>query len=98
MLAVCSSHTLRAIQNKEFAEALLELNKDFEVLKRHPSRGSNKYVAGITAHNIAVLYVLSDQNDMALPLFTQALSLKRAAFGETHPYVAVSTQCKHVDE
>jgi tetratricopeptide (TPR) repeat protein len=77
-------------QNKEFDEALKELQKDFEHQKNHPLRGSNKYMAGITGHNMAILYALSDQSDQALSLFRQALSLKRTAFGDDHPIVAVS--------
>mmetsp|Transcript_959 Transcript_959/g.1571 ORF Transcript_959/g.1571 Transcript_959/m.1571 type:complete len:331 (-) Transcript_959:127-1119(-) len=76
------------IKNKEFDAALNDLYKEYEAQKKHPNRGSNKYLAGITGHNIAVLYVLSDQSEMALPLFRQAMALKRAAFGEDHPEVA----------
>jgi hypothetical protein len=77
-------------QKKEFAAALRDLSKDYEHQKNHSTQGSNKYMAGITGHNIAVLHVLSDQSDKALPLFRQAVELKRVAFGPEHPEVAVS--------
>jgi hypothetical protein len=51
-------------------------------------------MAGITGHNIAVLYVLSDQSDKALPLFRQAVKLKQIAFGAGHPEVAVSLKAR----
>jgi hypothetical protein len=51
-------------------------------------------MAGITGHNIAVLHILSDQSDKALPLFRQAVTLKRVAFGPDHPEVAVSSTRK----
>lgn len=76
------------IKKKEFAAALSDLYKDYEHQKNHPTRGSNQYMAGITGHNIAVLHILSDQSDKALPLFRQAVTLKRVAFGPDHPEVA----------
>jgi hypothetical protein len=45
---------------------------------------------GITAHNMGVIYVLAGRDHLALPLFEEALALKRKAFGHEHPEVAVS--------
>ena len=44
---------------------------------------------GITAHNIAVIHVVLNQEDEAIVMFQQALVAKRMAFGERHPEVAV---------
>ena len=86
------THTHAKSQKKDFDAALQDLCKDYEYQKNHPTRGGNKFMAGISGHNIAVLYVLSDQTDQALPLFLQAATLKRAAFGSDHPEVAVSKE------
>jgi hypothetical protein len=45
---------------------------------------------GITAHNIAVILVLAGRDDQAMPLFEEAVAMKRSAFGPDHPEVAVS--------
>ena len=45
---------------------------------------------GITAHNMAVVCVLAGREQMALPLFEEAVAAKREAFGCEHPEVAVS--------
>lgn len=83
-----------AIQAKKYEQAIGDLYRIYETQKRNPDRQNNKYLVGITAHNIAVIYVLANRDDKALPIFRQAVALKRAAFGENHPQVAVSmTSC-----
>jgi hypothetical protein len=54
-----------------------------------PNQGDNRYLAGVTVHNMAVVNVLAGRDDVALPLFQEAAKLKRRAFGEKHPEVAV---------
>lgn len=84
------ARTINSIKGQEFDVALKELGKDLENQKKHPNRGTNKYLMGISAHNIGVIYVLAGKDDQALPLFRQALTMKKAAFGEHHPEVALS--------
>jgi hypothetical protein len=81
-------------QRKEFGGALEDFNKDFEKQKAHINRGINRYMVGITAHNIAVILVLAGRDDKAFPLFEEAVNLKRHAFGPEHPEVAVSAFVK----
>lgn len=64
--------------------------KDLEREKAHPNRNNNKYLAGITCHNMAVVYLFAGQSEKAFGLFEQAVALKRASFGNTHPEVATS--------
>lgn len=45
---------------------------------------------GITAHNMGVISVLAGRDQLALPLFEEAIAVKRKAFGREHPEVAVS--------
>lgn len=47
-------------------------------------------MAAITAHNLGVLHVLAGQDDLALPLFEEAIDRKRQEFGADHPEVAIS--------
>jgi len=58
--------------------------------KAHPNRGMNKYMAGITAHNLAVVEVLSGRDQGAISQFEEAIALKEAAFGPDHVEVALS--------
>jgi hypothetical protein len=48
-------------------------------------------MAGISAHNMGVVCVLAGKEDLAMSIFQDAIELKRAAFGEEHPEVAVSS-------
>lgn len=66
-----------------------DFTKVYKQQKAHPARGINKYLMGITAHNIAVIHVVLNQEDEAIVMFQQALVAKRMAFGERHPEVAV---------
>lgn len=59
----------------------------------YPNRNNNKYMAGITTHNMAVVCVLAGQDNLAVSLFQEAVNLKRDAFGEEHLEVAVSKVC-----
>jgi hypothetical protein len=54
-----------------------------------PNQGENKYLAGVTVHNMAVVNALAGRDDVALPLFQEAAKLKRRTFGKEHPEVAV---------
>jgi hypothetical protein len=47
-------------------------------------------MSGITAHNMGVVCVLAGRDQLALPLFEEAVAVKREAFGREHPEVAVS--------
>mmetsp|Transcript_28113 Transcript_28113/g.43100 ORF Transcript_28113/g.43100 Transcript_28113/m.43100 type:complete len:433 (-) Transcript_28113:99-1397(-) len=75
---------------KKFDSAIEEFNRELNVQMARPNRGNNKYLAGITAHNIAVMHVLSGNCDQALDMYRQAAQLKESAFGKDHPRVALS--------
>mmetsp|Transcript_3737 Transcript_3737/g.4308 ORF Transcript_3737/g.4308 Transcript_3737/m.4308 type:complete len:333 (+) Transcript_3737:82-1080(+) len=80
--------TINYIKDKEFGAAVKELNIAYKQQKKFLNRNSNRLIAGITGHNVAVLYVLSHKPSEALALFREALTLKSNAFGEDHPEVA----------
>jgi tetratricopeptide (TPR) repeat protein len=83
-------HRIKFVESRQFGAALDAFKKDYEKEKAHPRRNSNNYLTGISAHNIAVVYMFAGQADQALALFTEAVALKRAAFGDEHPQVATS--------
>jgi tetratricopeptide (TPR) repeat protein len=67
-----------------------ELTSQLRSQKRHPNTGFNKYLAGITAHNLGVLAVLTGKPDDAVSYFREAICLKEGAFGRSDPEVALS--------
>ena len=77
-------------QSRQFGAALVAFEDDFDREKAHPARSNNKYLAGITCHNMAVVYLFAGQSEKALGLFEQAVALKRASFGSNHIQVANS--------
>lgn len=77
-------------QARQFGAALASFEQDLERQKAHPNRHNNAYLAGITAHNMAVVYLFAGQSEKALVLFEEAVELKRASFGSMHPHVANS--------
>lgn len=84
-------HVYFGFQERNYGVAFQEFKKAYETQKKYPNRNNNKYMAGITAHNMGVVSVLAGHEDMAMSIFQDAISLKRAAFGEEHPEVAVSS-------
>jgi tetratricopeptide (TPR) repeat protein len=56
----------------------------------HPTRGNNKYLAGITAHNLGVVNVLAGRPDEAITYFREAINMKTIGFGKNNPEVALS--------
>lgn len=77
-------------QARQFGAALASFEKDYERQKAHPKRSNNEYLVGITAHNMAVVYLFAGQSEKAFELFEDAVALKRASFGNDHPQLAVS--------
>lgn len=69
---------------------IIELSLQLTTQKAHLNRGNNKYLAGITAHNLAVVHVLAGETLGVVELFQEAISLKEAAFGSHHFEVALS--------
>ena len=53
-------------------------------------KGNNRLLEGITLHNIGVAYLLSGKFEQAFPFFEESVLVKKAAFGDGHPEVAVS--------
>jgi tetratricopeptide (TPR) repeat protein len=82
--------SLASHQNKEFASITEDLIKTLAAQKAHPHRGNNRYLCGITAHNLGVIRVLAGADDEAAHIFRQAITLKSTSFGPEHPEVALS--------
>lgn len=78
------------VQSKNFEETLKDLRKAYDQQKRRPTTDCNNYMMGITKHNMGVVCVLAGRDHHALPLFEEAVALKREAFGQENPEVAVS--------
>ena len=78
-------------KTKKFDAALADFQSEYELQKRRQARGNNMFLMGITAHNMGVVNVLAGREGSALPLFQEALEVKRRTFGRSHPEVAVST-------
>ena len=69
---------------------MIDLSVQLTTQKAHFNRGNNKYLAGITAHNLAVVHVLAGETQGVIDLFREAITLKEAAFGADHFEVALS--------
>jgi Flp pilus assembly protein TadD len=80
-------------QSRKFEEALSDFRKAYDVQKRRPAKNNNNFMLGITAHNMGVVCVIAGRDHHALPLFEEAVALKREAFGLEHPEVAVRFYC-----
>jgi tetratricopeptide (TPR) repeat protein len=84
------------VNQQDYSRALRQLQHTYEVQKTNVHRGNNKYLVGITAHNIGVIQVLlnnpSDDTSTTLiiPWFQDAIHYKENAFGLHHPEVALS--------
>lgn len=64
--------------------------KEYDHQKRRPVLNCNTSLLGITAHNIGVVCVLAGKDGESLQYFREAIDLKKEAFGEDHPEVAIS--------
>jgi tetratricopeptide (TPR) repeat protein len=69
---------------------MIALSLQLTTQKAQLTRGNNRYLAGITAHNLAVVKVLAGESEGVLSLFEEAISLKESAFGSHHFEVALS--------
>jgi tetratricopeptide (TPR) repeat protein len=76
---------------------MIQLSLQLTTQKANLNRGNNKFLAGITAHNLGVVKVLAaaghhdeDMNGEIIAIFQEAIALKEAAFGTDHPEVALS--------
>ena len=77
-------------QKKDWPALKIDLSVQLTSQKANFHRGNNKYLAGITAHNLAVVHVLAGETEGVIELFKEAISLKEAAFGSHHFEVALS--------
>jgi hypothetical protein len=67
---------VQTIQRKEFHALINDLSDQFAAQKAHMHLGNNQYLAGITAHNLAVVRVLAgEDDDSVVELFRQASTL-----------------------
>jgi tetratricopeptide (TPR) repeat protein len=74
---------------------MIQLSLQLTAQKAHLHRGNNKFLAGITAHNLGVVKVLAghdhdENNGDVIAIFQEAIALKESAFGTDHPEVATS--------
>ena len=82
---------VRHIRAGEYDKAIGQLEEVVRDQKRHLNKGDNKYLLGITLHNLGVVRLLEGGNDqMAIELFGEAAEAKKQAFGSEHPIVAES--------
>jgi len=58
--------------------------------RKRPEKNNNRFLLGITAHNMGVVSILMGRDYEALPYLEEAVALKRDAFGASHPELAVS--------
>jgi tetratricopeptide (TPR) repeat protein len=70
--------------------AMKIFKRDYESQKKGPTVNHNASLLGITAHNLGVVCILAGRDGEAKPFFREAVDMKKAAFGEDHPEVAVS--------
>ena len=82
---------VRHIRAGEYDKAIDQLEEVVKDQKRHMNKGDNKYLLGITLHNLGVVRLLKGSNDqLAIELFGEAAEAKKKAFGPQHPVVAES--------
>ena len=82
---------LRHIRAGEYGLAISQLEEVVQDQKRHMGKNDNKYLLGITLHNLGVVRLLEGSNDQqAVELFNEAAETKKEAFGPEHPIVAES--------
>lgn len=82
--------TIAMIKERDFANAMKIFTRDYESQKRRPAVNGNVSLLGITAHNMGVVCILAGRDGESISYFREAVDLKKAAFGEEHPEVAVS--------
>ena len=80
------------MQNKNYDAAGDEFAKLLQNQTNNPRRSANNFLAGINAHNLGVLAVLSGRFEEALQRFHQAVDWKRKSFGAQHTQVALSLE------
>lgn len=78
------------LQHNEFQLLKDEYKILLKEQKANPNTHHNKYLAGITAHNLGVLAVLTNCPIDAVSYFRDAICLKEAAFGRHGQEVALS--------
>ena len=82
---------IQHIRAGEYDKAMGQQQEIIKDQKRHMSRGDNKYLLGISLHNLGVVRLLEGSNDVeAIELFREAAAAKKEAFGPEHPTVAES--------
>ncbi|GKY95719.1 hypothetical protein MPSEU_000532700 [Mayamaea pseudoterrestris] len=89
-LSVTLAEIVEHTKNKRYKVLLEKFAGDLGVQMARPNRGNNKYLAGITAHNLGVVSILAGRPDDAITYFRKAIHLKTVAFGENNPEVALS--------
>eukprot|EP00522_Entomoneis_paludosa_P008244 CAMPEP_0172455502 /NCGR_PEP_ID=MMETSP1065-20121228/12098_1 /TAXON_ID=265537 /ORGANISM="Amphiprora paludosa, Strain CCMP125" /LENGTH=406 /DNA_ID=CAMNT_0013207963 /DNA_START=161 /DNA_END=1381 /DNA_ORIENTATION=+ len=76
---------VQQIENQDYRAAKLQLSLQFTSQKQHLPRGNHLYLAGITAHNLAVVKMLcrdiDDDDESIIHLLEQAIYYKEQAFG-----------------
>jgi tetratricopeptide (TPR) repeat protein len=82
---------MQPFKGRNYEEAAMQLESSLALQVTNLTNGNNAYLAGITAHNLGVLRVLTGRDEEAERFFREAVSLKEAAFGQhQHHEVALS--------
>eukprot|EP00934_Nitzschia_sp_Nitz4_P004843 Nitzschia sp. Nitz4//scaffold286_size23798//17959//19219//NITZ4_008454-RA/size23798-augustus-gene-0.14-mRNA-1//1//CDS//3329545750//4833//frame0 len=81
--------SIATIKEGNFSAALKIFEKDYETQNRNIQKSANKFVIGITTHNMGVASILTGSK-YTLSLFEDAVQLKKESFGPENPEVAKS--------
>lgn len=81
--------TVDYLKRNEFDYAL-EVLEDILQDQRETKGEDSQYLEGLIIHNIGVVHMLNGNYTLASPAFKEAVRVKKIAFGEDHPEVAVS--------
>ena len=65
-------------------------------IQREEHSEENHMLEGLTLHNIGVVHMLAGNFTLAFPAFREAVLVKKAAFGDNHPEVAVRCVLKKI--
>jgi len=87
-----SKSVLRKVEKlkaKQFGSVLNDFRKDLEAQQSRPLRDSNFFRIGISAHNVGVVAMLAQRDELVVPFFQDAVRFKKEAYGADHPEVAV---------
>jgi hypothetical protein len=84
---------VKHIKDKKYELALSIYERIVKDLKKNISIHHNGCLLGLALHNMAVINLLAGKEKSSIPLFQEAVTVKKSSFGEHHLEVAVSSFC-----